>query len=203
MERDAPDEHAAVLALLPWYQAGTLTTEEQQRVAAHLGSCGACNEELAACEALARAVRLADPLQPAAEAALARLHRRLPVAPRAPRRPPGWRGPAWLWPAWRWPALGGVAVAASLALGLALGTLPAEFRTVTDTPSARPAALPVLAAPGVTEAAFRGRLLALGLRVVDGPDAAGWYRVAPTDGSVWSSPALAGLVAAPELRFAP
>jgi len=37
----------AIQELIPWYVAGSLSSEERQRVAAHLVGCDACREELA------------------------------------------------------------------------------------------------------------------------------------------------------------
>lgn len=202
MRHDDPAEHRAVAALLPWFHNGTLAAAEHRKVARHLAGCAACAAELAACDRLARAVRLADPLDAVGEASLAALHRRLDGAPERP----GWRerfAAAWRGLGPRWVVFPGGAVAAALLLLLWRPIAPpTEYRTVTSLPTEAVAALPARVADGVPEAALRARLVALGLRVVDGPDAAGWYRLAPAgEAAAWTGPALQGLLAAPEFRF--
>jgi hypothetical protein len=109
--------------------------------------------------------------------------------------------------------LRGVALAQAAALALAVtallrpASLPGENGFITLTAPGRDAAAPrlvVQVADGVAEPALRGRLLALGLRIADGPDAAGRYVLAPADGALraWPAPLLAAAGAAPEWRAA-
>lgn len=201
-------EHEAVLELLPWHLTGTLAPADRARVEAHLAACPACRAALVEERALARAVRSADPLDAMAERSLAALDARLarPAAARTPHpAAPSPRGP-WL--------LRGVALAQAAALVLAVTallrpdapTLPDGFVTLAapDGPRAAAPLISVQVVGTTTEQALRSRLLALGLRIVDGPDPTGRYVLSPADGTMraWPAPLLAAVATAPEWRSA-
>lgn len=202
-ETIARREHQAVWELLPWHQAGVLEAAEAGRVAAHLRVCPGCAAEYAHGRKLGQAVRAADPADSLAAASFARLRPRLAATPRGPR----WRerlarvlaDPD---------AMRRVLLAQGAALtGLLLLTLwPAAVAPPAYTTLSRPAeateALGVRVADGAAEAALRARLQALGLRIVDGPDGSGRYRLAPA-GVAWDAATLQALMAAPELRLHP
>lgn len=203
-------EHQAVWELLPWHQAGVLDAAEAGRVAAHLRVCPSCAAEYAQGRKLGQAVRAADPTDSLAAASFARLRPRLAAVPpreTAAATPPGSRWRARLARALTGPdamrralLAQGAVLAGLLLLVLWPQASPPPGYTTLTRPPAIADALGVRVADGVTEAALRGRLLALGLRIVDGPDGSGRYRLAPA-GAAWDSATLQALLAAPELRL--
>lgn len=124
--RDEPmntEEHATVLALLPWEANGTLPGDERPRVAAHLAHCATCRDEL---DLLERSFALASRAPRVEAAAIDAGWRRMTArldqedARRARTALPGWRHAlaqafGKLWPASHWGFAGSAAAAATVA----------------------------------------------------------------------------------------
>jgi hypothetical protein len=191
--------HARAWALIPWLVNGRADDVQRAEAELHLGQCSECRAELAAQQGLRRGVL--DDVPPAAaaldagrglqrllgrldqlpvdqEASAAPLQPGAPFAPAdtgAPRRRAG-RLPTAL-------AAAGVAQAVGLAL-LSLQLLrsdDAPYRTLSQGPSgvATPAAYRVLPDPALPMHQWQALLDETQLRVVDGPNAAGAYALAP------------------------
>lgn len=181
----AGSQHRQAERLLPWLVNGTLDGDERAAIERHVGSCVACQQQLAQWQALQAtcampAAPMIDPMP-----SFSRLRSRL-QAPRA--RPPvsRWRAMRSAWttaPAW----LRG-AVAAPCALLLALGGAwlareqPASYRTLGDAPATVPASadarLVVVFEPGASQARTQQLLRATQARIVDGPNEVGAYVLA-------------------------
>jgi len=188
-----PDEHAAALALLPWYARGQLAGAELQAVESHLLHCHACREELAAERPMQSLLSLAGTLSEPGpvEAGLARMREQLDAQRREARRatPPRWM--PW--------ALGlqGAAIALLVALWLQAREAQPDFQGLSAAGSAPVVAdALVMFKPGTSEQAVRELLQAEGAGVVAGPTEAGaWLlRVDPHG--------LAALRAAPAVAMA-
>lgn len=78
-----------VVQLLPGFVAATLSSEERRQVLTHLGTCAACQAELAAWRAIGRAAQAASPAlaerEPDADAVLAQVWWRVDAPSRADR----------------------------------------------------------------------------------------------------------------------
>jgi len=200
---DAPD-HDVVLALLPWFVAGTLAQAEAGRVRAHLADCARCRAQCdwerrfarsyARLDATPSAVRAADAFvdgtDGAAAAGLAALAPRLaPNGARARHRAwvrrvaaalvPRRTGAAWLgWAV----AVPGVAILAIAVLLARVPTPPPAYRALAAPGHDAGANAIVIFGPGVTELDIRRALSAAHARVVDGPTAAGAWALRVPDG---------------------
>ena len=118
--------HEAVNERLPWFVNGTLPEDEYRQVEAHLDSCAACREDLAASRELSDVIRSdqAIPIPPTvtADDVLRRAGKL-----RAPRRTIDWRMAA---------AAAAMAIAAALAYTMLVPQEPPnqQFTTVTGSP---------------------------------------------------------------------
>lgn len=151
--------------LLPWLANDTLEGAERTEVERHVAGCAQCQSELALLQAL-RTTLQAQPQADAGELGLQRLLRDV-------RKQPGAR-PRWLLPA---------AMAAGLVIAvqavMLMQTSPVEtVYAPLSGPAASETLLQVEFAPDAREAALRAALQAVGARIVDGPSAAGLYRIA-------------------------
>lgn len=163
----APDEHAAVQALLPWYARGQLDDAESLQVQQHLLQCTACRQELAAEQPLQALLNVAGAPAPVGdvEAGLARLHARL--APAATGR----ATPRWV----PW-ALGLQGAAVAVLLGVLIGTRSAEpaYEGLSAAGTAPVVAdALVMFKPGTSEQAVRELLRAEQAGIVAGPTETG------------------------------
>jgi anti-sigma factor RsiW len=150
--------------LLPWLVNGTLQGAERKAVEAHVAGCARCQAEVELLRAMRRAVQ-AGPPAGAGELGWQRLRRRL-------------RRERTVTPRWVWPA----ALAASLVI-VAQTTLllqglpePALYEPLGG-PVAGEQAAQVRFVPEASEAALRALLREAGVRIIDGPSAAGVYRL--------------------------
>lgn len=160
---DSTEQHP--LELLPWLVNGTLSGAERDRVERHVAGCHRCRAEVQVLEAMRRGVK-AGPSAGAGDLGWQRLRRSLrrerPATPR------------WVLPA---------AVAASLVI-VAQSVLllqgpgePAHYEPLSGPVSSGPV-LQVRFVPQAREADLRALLRDSGLRIIDGPSAAGVYRLA-------------------------
>lgn len=202
--------HREGAELLPWLVNGTLEGLERERVERHVSQCVACRHELEAARAL-QAVIASDEHDPTVADSLARLRLRL-------EQEESCRGALWLRRvlarAWReaQPGVRGalmVQFALIVALGSALVIVPlkeppapALYHTLGDAPPAASArsAIAVVFNGKRSEHEIRRLLLRLKARVVDGPSAAGVYRVEVPENR--QQAALALLHADPTVVFA-
>jgi hypothetical protein len=166
----APDEHAAVLGLLPWYARGQLDGAELQAVESHLLHCHACREELAAERPMQSLLNLAG-VQPEGgdvAAGLARINQQIDEQRREAKRaaPPRWM--PW--------ALGlqGAAIALLAALWLQAREAQPDFQAL-SAPGSAPVVADALVMfkPGTSEQAVRELLQAQGAGIVAGPTETG------------------------------
>lgn len=167
--------HESAELLLPWYVAGTLSDPERAAVADHLRACEACRREEAWLRGVAGAVRARPLPLPAPELAARTLAR---IAAREAGGP-WWRR---LWAVREARAVVALAVVQAAAIAFLLSPKPHQlpFR-VLGRPA--PAHLQVVFRPQLTEAELRAVLQRLGATVVDGPGAAGVYRLRLPQGS--------------------
>lgn len=155
--------------LLPWLANGTLEGAERTEVERHVAGCTQCQSELALLQSL-RTTLQAQTQTDAGELGLQRLLRGVRREPRA--------RPRWLLPA---------AMAAGLVIAvqavLLMQTSPVEMvYAPLSGPAASETVLQVEFAPDAREAALRAALQAVGAHIVDGPSAAGLYRIALESG---------------------
>jgi hypothetical protein len=228
-DADVP-AHARTWALIPWLVNGSADAADRAAVEQHLAACAECRAELVAQQRLRDGVRAHGPAPAAAldaEPGLQRLLRRLdqlpaeqevsaPAVPAAHAPPapspavplavgaaaaPGRRGG-------RLPTALAAAVVAQ-AVGLALLSLQllrgddSSYRTLSQPTAAPAAGYLVVPEPALPMQRWQALLDETRLRVVDGPNAAGAYTLAPR-GAPAGAPAavLARLRAAPGVRLA-
>lgn len=226
---DAPpaDDHARAWALIPWLVNGSADAAQRATVERHLAHCADCRAELAAQECL-RQELLAEVPGPAAvldaERGLQRLLGRLDQLPAdqdgalaapsagADRQPAETAAPA--------PRRGSrvhAALAAAVvaqAIGLALLSLQLmrssdeePYRTLSQPAGASvaaAAAFRIVPDPALPMQQWQALLDEVQLRVVDGPNAAGAYALAPRaePAAAPAADVLARLRAAPGVRLA-
>jgi anti-sigma factor RsiW len=180
-------EHHEVSALLPWYVNETLEEADRQRVAAHLGNCTICREDLAAQQRICEAIEAQPAIDYMPVASLKRLQARLdaqaesaaaPAPPqeqeRATNRMP-WRG---------WMAASIAAMAVAVALFAAdrwvlEARLQPNYHTVTSSaPRPQGEVIRAVFAPTITLVELQTILDEAQLRIVSGPTEAGVYSLA-------------------------
>jgi hypothetical protein len=226
LDRQSPDglraeAHARAWALIPWLVNGRADAAERAAVEQHLTRCAECRGELAVQQRLRQGLQ--DHLPPAAELdaerGLQRLLGRLDQLP-ADQETSASQVPNALQPAptaepqrrraGRLPAALAAAVVVQ-AVGLALLSLQllrgddAPYRTLSQPAASAPAAgYRVVPDPGLPMAQWQALLDDTQLRVVDGPNAAGAYALAPRSTPPAAAPAdvLARLRATPGVRLA-
>jgi anti-sigma factor RsiW len=164
------DEHATVLALLPWYARGQLGGAELQAVESHLLHCHACREELAAERPMQSLLNLAGALPESGdvEMGLARMREQIGAQRREAKRATPSR-----WMPW---ALGlqGAAIALLVALWLQSREAQPGYQGLSAAGSAPVVAdALVMFKPGTTEQAVRELLQAEHAGIVAGPTEAG------------------------------
>lgn len=177
--------HGRARAALPWYVNGTLPGPERDWLRAHLDVCGVCRCELERERRVAAHVTAEPVVEYAPQAALRRLLRRIEAA-EAPERDGALRSAR---PAHRSRAALTRAIVmqavAILVLVLGMGWLllrpqtSPEFR-VLSRPVPAPVSVPhlqIVFDDGVTAAEITGVLQSVHGRIVDGPSAAGVFRV--------------------------
>ncbi|OOG22017.1 hypothetical protein B1C78_15645 [Thioalkalivibrio denitrificans] len=152
--------------LLPWLVNGTLDGAEHEAVSRHVAACAACQAEVSLLRAMRRGVKAVEPAG-AGELGWQRLRRGLGGQVRTVT-------PRWVIPA---------AMAASLVIVAQAALLVTRApETVRYEPLADPVPTEVLAqvrfTPEASEADLRALLREAGVRIVDGPSAAGVYRLA-------------------------
>lgn len=162
-----PQQHPT--ELLPWLANGSLQGEERKAVESHVAGCAECQAELKLLQRLRQTIR-SQPLPEAGDLGLQRLLREA-------RRQSVSR-PRWLLPA---------ALAASLVIAVqAVMLLQSGPQEPVYAPLSGPAAgegqLQVEFMPDAREADLRELLRESGVRIVDGPSAAGLYRLAVNPG---------------------
>jgi len=207
-------EHQQVWESLPWLANGTASAAQRRRAAAHLTACADCRREFEAQQRLQQAVaRTAPHPDVDAEAGLQRLFERLDAPAMEPQPLPSRPARAARREASRLTLVLAVAVVVQ-AIGLGvLGSLQfarddnaAAYRVLSQRPTpAQPrASLQVVPAASMTMAEWQQLLQRHRLHVVDGPNEAGSYALAPVD-SATAKPvdaALAALRATPGVRLA-
>jgi hypothetical protein len=173
-------EHRKVTELLPWLVNDTLRGGERAGVERHLAECAACRSEMEDLRALQASVAEED-ANPEVTHALGRLNARLDGAR------PGLSAKQILrWIAAQWtqsrPVLRGAVVAQFAVLAVLIGTVLAQsaphyYRTLGTPPGQVSAGdqIVVVFTPSLRETEFRGILLDLHARIVDGPSPAGAY----------------------------
>lgn len=205
-------EHQQVWELLPWLANGTASAQQRERATAHLAACADCRRELEAQQLLQQAVARTAPHPGVdAEAGLLRLFERLD-APAMEQPLPSPPAPAARREASRLTLALAVAVVVQavglgvLGLRLSQDDSAATYRVLSQQPASaqRRASLQVVPAASMTMADWQRLLQEHQLRVVDGPNEAGSYALAPTDQAT-SKPMnalLAALRATPGVRLA-
>jgi len=174
-ERNAA-ERRAIEKLIPFQVNGTLEEEDRARVERALEEDAALRDEVVFLEALREGVRASLEVPQAGEFGLARLRRSV----RRERRR------AFVARTWR-PAL---ALAAGLLLIVQTFALLDFSRDAARLAGVASADLQVSFAPDAKEQQIRELLRRVDARIVDGPSAAGLYRLeldpAPTDDAAWA-----------------
>lgn len=195
-------EHRNAQLHLPWYASGRLNAAEQARVAMHVAGCAACRADLALDGALAAHEPELPPLS--ADSGWTRLEGRIERDRQAARRPAaaarGGSRPD-LFGDWRgWAMAAQFAIIVLLAILLTRAPPSADYRTLGQ-PRPGPAGdLIVMFAPQTPERTVRALLGGAGVRIVDGPTAAGAYVLQTQDGD--PQRALARLQASPAVTLA-
>ncbi|NRF65833.1 zf-HC2 domain-containing protein [Aquincola sp. S2] len=203
-----PAEHARTWALIPWLVNGRADARQRAAADHHLAGCADCRAELLAQQRLHQLVQRETPPAAAevdAQAGLQRLLGRIDQLPEDQAVAPAPRRRAVL----------PVALAAAVivqAIGLALLSLQlarqddAPYATLSRAPAAAAGAatLRVVPDPALPLQQWQALLQDAGLRIVDGPNAAGAYALAPQDPAAPAATAeqLARLRAAPGIRLA-
>ncbi|HEV8689699.1 MAG TPA: hypothetical protein VGQ91_05340 [Ideonella sp.] len=214
-------EHLPVWEAIPWVVNGRATPSQASLVAGHVAQCEDCRAELDLQRQLQAALE-ASPVPDGAspepqaegaeeaevEAGLQRLLARLDDAPEQPQpryasATPGRRLTL---------ALAAAVVVQAVGLGvLGLRLVPADpaappavYGTLSESTPPAHATLRVLPEATMTLAEWQAMLQALGLQVVQGPNAAGAYALAPAPGTAPRAPAeaVARLRATPGIRLA-
>jgi len=210
---DPRPEHLRAWEALPWVVNGRATTEQARWVAEHVAQCEDCRAELAWQQRLHDALAAApadQPADPAVDAGLQRLLARLDDAvedqpsPAAGITAAPSRSQRLIW------ALAAAVVVQAVGLGVMswqLGGASSEgYRTLSESPgpTAAAATLRVLPDTTMTLAQWQALLQALGLQVVNGPNAGGAYALAPISGTAAlpRDSVLARLRASPGIRLA-
>ena len=202
-------EHLPVWEAIPWIVNGRATPAQERLVAAHVAQCEDCRNELELQRRLQAALGAEpgalgeDPEHAEVEAGLRRLLVRLDDAPEQPQPRPASAAPG------RRLTLALVAAVVVQAVGLGVLGLrqapadTADYQTLSDTQPAR-GTLRVLPDTAMTLAEWQAMLQALGLQVVQGPNAAGAYALAPAPDAPAraSAEAVARLRATPGIRMA-
>lgn len=167
------DPHRAIELLLPWYATGKLDDGDRATVDAHLGTCTLCRASL---EREKRLKGEIAQLPIRADLGWEKLQRRL-APDQTQRRPPrAWRTPTW-------PALAAFATAQAALLCVAVLLIwsaapQAGYRTLGAPSSRNSGTLIVMFRPDTVEQEMRFTLNRAGVRLVDGPTAAGAYVLA-------------------------
>lgn len=164
-----PESAPHPLTLLPWLANGTLEGVERATVERHVADCAACQAELQLLRTVRGTLRAGPPVA-AGEPGLQRLMR-------AVRATQAVRQPRWLVPA---ALAAGVVIAVQTVL--LVQQRPAE-PLYTPLSGPHTGVLQVVFMPDVSEAQLRALLRDAGVRIVDGPSAAGVYRLVPEDGA--------------------
>jgi hypothetical protein len=165
------DPHRTTKMLLPWHATGQLDDEDRAIVHAHLGICAHCR---AALEREKRLKAEIAQLPIRADLGWEKLQRRLAPDQTAERRLP--RAPRAL----TWPALAAFATAQAVLLCTAVALFwspapQADYRTL-GAPSSRSSGnLIIMFRPDTPEQEMRFALNRAGVRLIDGPTAAGAY----------------------------
>lgn len=173
------DEHDDVFLLLPWYANRSLNGEEAAHVEKHLRNCTACRRELAALQALARAIVRESVSGQSADVSYAHFAKRLPQRPIAAGRH------RWLT---RWNRSGALRFAAAAALLLAVVPLglwqggarqPPNFRTLAQPEASWKVAgdFRVVFARNLPTDRIDALLREVDGRIVGGPNGAGAYTI--------------------------
>lgn len=164
---DTPRQHPT--ELLPWLVNGTLAGSEREAVESHLADCEHCRAEVRLLQAMRGGVKSTAPVG-AGELGWRRLRRDLHGTPRSVT-------PRWVMPA---------AVAACLVIVAQTAMLviqrpePARYEPLSG--PAVEAQAQVRFVPQASEGELRALLLEAGVRIVDGPSAAGVYRLSVEPG---------------------
>jgi hypothetical protein len=204
---DSADDHARSWSLIPWLVNGRAEGEQRRRALAHLQHCAACRAEWQAQQDLARAVNAEETeaqAMPDAEAGLQRLLGRLDQVPLArPER----RGHGRLTQALAAAVVVQAVGLALLGFQLSRPSPPADYAALSQPASAAgpvTATVRLLPEGRLPLAEWQALLSTHGLVVVDGPNSAGAYGVAPRRAAAGPSRAelLARLRAAPGILLA-
>jgi hypothetical protein len=205
-------EHHEVAALLPWYVNETLEDRDRQRVDAHVGSCTACREDLAAQRRICEAIAAQPALDYMPVASLKRLQARLDAmqsglgATLAPPQEPSTHR-AWPWRGWMAASIAAMAVAVALLAADRWVQVDARrsqpsYRTVTNSaPRAQGEVIRAVFAPNITLVELQTMLDEAQLRIVSGPTEAGVYSLA-SNSTLTVRASLALLRRHPTVRFA-
>jgi anti-sigma factor RsiW len=151
--------------LLPWLANGTLEGAERTEVERHVADCAQCQSELALLKTLRNTLQ-AQPQTDAGELGLQRLLRSV-------RKEPGAR-PRWLLPA---AMAAGLVIAVQTVMLMQTGPVETVYAPLSG-PATGEVVLQVEFTPDAREVELRAALHAVGARIVDGPSAAGVYRIA-------------------------
>lgn len=176
-------EHKDIEALLPFYINGTLDDTENAQVQKALDQSAALRHEFEALQLIRADMQANLPTNEAAELGLARLMRdieqeSLPTLANKTARMP-----------FRISPLFGGAVAAMIALAFYAGTVFTQDKPgyIQASGEDYTATLIVRFQPDVRQQAMAAVLLELGLVIVDGPSARGFYRLHPLDAADMSA----------------
>jgi hypothetical protein len=182
-------EHLEVSALLPWYVNETLEDPDRQRVAAHVGICILCREDLAAQRHIHAAIAAQPALDYVPVASLKRLQARLDAAqsgsaatPVPPQEPAGYRARPWR--GWIAASIAAMAVAVALLAAdrwvqVEARRSQADYRTVTSSaPRPQGEVIRAVFSPNITLVELQALLDEAQLSIVSGPTEAGVYSLA-------------------------
>lgn len=155
--------------LLPWLANDTLEGAERTEVERHVAGCAQCQSELALLQSL-RTTLQAQPRPEAGDLGLERLLRDVRRHTRA--------RPRWLLPA---AMAAGLVIAVQAVMLMQLSPVETRYAPLSG-PAVSETVLQVEFVPEAREAALRAALQAVGARIIDGPGAAGVYRIALESG---------------------
>lgn len=179
-------EHHEISALLPWYVNETLEERDRARVAAHIGLCTNCREDLAAQRRICAAIEAQPAIDYMPVASLKRLQARLdaqaepaspPVLPQRPTQRAVWRGSMAA-------SIAVMAVAVALLAANRWAQVEAQraqpnYRTVTTSvPRPHGEVIRAVFSPNITLVELQTILDEAQLRIVSGPTEAGVYSLA-------------------------